>query len=170
MAPTTSASTELEASLEALHESSFGWARSCCDGDREEAHDVLHTTYVKILSGRARFEGRSTFRTWLFGVIRLTALEERRASARQRALADWDERREADPLDAALIAVDEREALRLALARLPARQQEVLHLVFYQDLSIADAAEVMGISVGSARTHYERGKKRLRTLLFAEGG
>jgi DNA-directed RNA polymerase specialized sigma24 family protein len=40
-----------------------------------------------------------------------------------------------------------------------------LHLVFYQDMSIADAAEVMEISVGSARTHYERGKARMRVIL-----
>jgi RNA polymerase sigma-70 factor (ECF subfamily) len=57
------------------------------------------------------------------------------------------------------------EALCAALERLPERQREVLHLVFYQDLSIADAAEVMEISLGSARTHYERGKARLRLFL-----
>jgi RNA polymerase sigma factor (sigma-70 family) len=56
-----------------------------------------------------------------------------------------------------------------ALVRLPARQRETLHLVFYQDLSLSEAAEVMNISVGSARRHYERGKKRLREALDREG-
>jgi RNA polymerase sigma-70 factor (ECF subfamily) len=41
----------------------------------------------------------------------------------------------------------------------------VLHLVFYQDLSIAEAADVMDVGLGTARTHYERGKARLRQLL-----
>ena len=46
-----------------------------------------------------------------------------------------------------------------------ARQAEVLHLVFYQDLTINEAAQIMDVGIGSARQHYERGKARLRTLL-----
>ena len=57
------------------------------------------------------------------------------------------------------------KAFKGVLAKLPRRQQEVLQLVFYQDLSLQEAAEVMGVSLGSARTHYERGKHRLRELL-----
>jgi DNA-directed RNA polymerase specialized sigma24 family protein len=48
------------------------------------------------------------------------------------------------------------------------RQREVLHLVFYQDLTIAAAAGVLNISIGSARVHYERGKAQLRRLLGDE--
>ena len=52
-----------------------------------------------------------------------------------------------------------------ALSRLSKRQQEVLHLVFYQNLTIQEAANVLAMPVGTARTHYERGKSRLRELL-----
>ena len=55
-----------------------------------------------------------------------------------------------------------------ALQHLPARQRETLHLVFYQELTLNEAAKVMSISIGSARQHYERGKKRLRELLDRE--
>jgi RNA polymerase sigma-70 factor (ECF subfamily) len=62
---------ELERELERLHGASWGWALACCGRDRGAAEDVLQSAYLKVLSGRARFDGRSAFRTWMFGVVRL---------------------------------------------------------------------------------------------------
>ena len=56
-------------------------------------------------------------------------------------------------------------ALEKALTKLSERQREALHLTFYQGMTVEEAAEVMSVSVGSARTHYTRGKERLRGLL-----
>lgn len=158
--------SELATQLEAMHDASYGWSVHCCDGDHDEAADVLQASYVKVLAGRAVFEARSSFRTWLFGVIRFTALEVRRRGARELVLAAQQELSEPPPAaDEVLEAKEEQSRLQDALAQLPDRQREVLHLVFYQGLSVAEAAEVMVVSVGAARVHYDRGKKRLRTLL-----
>jgi len=159
---------ELEAWLERLHHESFAWALSCCRGDRARAADVLQDAYVRVISGRASYDERSLFRTWLFGVIRRVALEEYRRRRTERARFMVLEHPDARTLADEGARPDDFEtarALQGALGRLPDRQREVLHLVFYQDLSIAEAAGVMEITVGSARTHYERGKARLRTLL-----
>ena len=59
---------------------------------------------------------------------------------------------------------------RQALAQLPARQQQTLHLVFYEDLSLQETAEVIGISVGAVRKHYGRAKASLRDLLLESEG
>ena len=159
---------ELEAWLERLQEESFGWALSCCSGDRARAEDVLQSSYVRVIAGKAVYSERSTFRTWLFGVIRRVALEQHR-----RVRTEWKRTLRLEHPNVQVV-VDDRpgphdfesaRALHTALSQLPERQREVLHLVFYQDMSIAEAAEVMEISVGSARTHYERGKARLRLVL-----
>jgi RNA polymerase sigma-70 factor (ECF subfamily) len=163
---------ELEAQLERLHEASFGWALSCSGWNDADAEDVLQTTYMKVISGRARFGGRSAFRTWLFGVIRQTAWEHaRRArSHRERAerLSLLAPAAGGETADAGVARSERSRVLARALAELPDRQREVLHLVFYQDLTIREAAEVMEVSLGSARVHYERGKKRLRQLLAGQ--
>ena len=174
MASAELGAAELEARLRELHEDSFGWALSCCDWRHADAEDVLQTTYVKVISGTARFGGRSAFRTWLFGVIRQTAREHRR---RSRSHAERAERLALEPgagrarparPDELHERTERSEELLEALAELPDRQREVLHLVFYEDLTIREASEVMEVSLGSARVHYERGKKRLRSLLSQE--
>ena len=69
---------ELRVQLERVHADCFGWAMSCCGRNRDDAEEVLQTVYLAVLDGRARYEARSSFRTWLFGVIRRTAASERR--------------------------------------------------------------------------------------------
>jgi RNA polymerase sigma-70 factor (ECF subfamily) len=64
-----------------------------------------------------------------------------------------------------IIREETSRELIAALDRLSSRQRDVLHLVFYQNLTIAAAADVLGVSVGAARVHYERGKAQLRRLL-----
>jgi len=158
--------SELRAQLEEHHSVSFGWALSCCGRNPMEAEDILQAAYLKVLNGQARYGGDSQFKTWLFAVIRKTAAEERRRSwLRRLRLSRFSREREGEVQSPTrgdgLEERERRQRLREALARLPRRQQEVLHLVFYQDLTVEEAAGVMGVSLGSARTHYERGKCRL---------
>ena len=160
-----------ELELDRWHAAAFGWALACCAGDRAAADDALQASYLKILDRSARFDGRSSFRTWLFGVVRRTAAEQRRRAALRRLLplAVLDAAPDGRPDPAAALARAEgTRGLEAALATLSRRQREVLHLVFYQDLSIAEAAAVVGVSIGTARTHYERGKRALRRLLEEE--
>src|SRR4051812_42745567 len=112
---------ELRRTIEQLHEVSFAWALACCGFRREEAEDVLQTAYLKVLDGRATFDGRASLKTWLFAVIRNTAADRRRQSWVWTLGLDrlWQRRVEPVPVGGA----DERRArVRSALAGLAARQ------------------------------------------------
>lgn len=160
----------LREQLERLHGECWGWALACCRGVEEMAEEVLHMSYHKVLDQRARYDGRAAFKTWFFSVIRLTALDHQRWSVR-RWLRFVGLEQAAESMTAAPSAgelMDRRQRcaeVRLALRSLPARQEETLRLVFFHDLTLDEAARVMGVSPGSARQHYERGKTKLRTLL-----
>lgn len=161
--------------LEPLHADAFSWAVACCGGEEESAADALQESYSRVASGRAKFGERSSLKTWWFGVIRRTALEQRRGTLRWRRVAEafgeWTSllapnRNENAPADDPLPWCDP-DALAGALKGLPLRQSQILALVFQQGLSLSEAAIAMGVSVGSARQHYDRAKKRLRSLLAA---
>jgi RNA polymerase sigma factor (sigma-70 family) len=158
--------SELRAAMETHHSESYGWALSCCARSSVEAEAVLQTVYLKVLMGKARYDGKSSFKTWLFAVIRRTAADERRRQMLRRLSLDRRQVRPdlvaAERPDEVVYRAELQRLVREALTQLPRRQREVLQLVFYHDLSLAEAAQVMNVSLGSARTHYERGKKQLR--------
>ncbi len=160
-----------------MHARSFGWALACCEHRADDASDVLQEAYTKVLDGSAKFDGRSSLKTWFFGVVRLTAMEHRRS-----AVVRWLLPRRAETaLDPSLApsapaeadeALANHEAARViaaALNDLSPKQRAVVHLVFYQDLTIAEAANVMRVSLGTARLHYDRGKKNLHAILVRLG-
>jgi len=161
---------ELLDELRTDHARNFGWSLSCCGWQRELAEDVLQEAYLRVLDGSARFRGRSSPRTWFYAVIRQVARDSlrgqhRRAVLNLRAVG----REEPEPVgDGAMERLQEDEncgRLRAALMAISERQREVLHLVFYAELTVEEAAQTLRISVGSARTHYHRGKERLAQLL-----
>jgi RNA polymerase sigma factor (sigma-70 family) len=153
----------LRNALEAQHVESYGWALGCCGRRRDEAENVLQLVYLKVLSGKAVFDGRSSFKTWLFAVIRKTAAHEYRMELLRRLRLSQIPKAIDGKRPGEQHGIEIR--LKEALTKLPARQREVLQLVFYHDLSIVEAAKVMGVGIGSARTHYERGKKQMRRRL-----
>ena len=160
-------SAELDERLKALHNESFSWALTCCAGNASDAEDVLQTVYLHILQEKARYGGQAEFKTWLFSVIRNQAAKEMRRQMIRRIFLLREEGVPPSPSsrlspDASLERTERESVFEQAINRLPRRQREVLHLVFYEDLTIHAAACVMGVSLGAARRHYERGKAKLR--------
>jgi RNA polymerase sigma-70 factor (ECF subfamily) len=163
---------QLGRELASFHAASFGWALACCNRDGSQASDVLQQSYWKVLEGKARFDAQSSVKTWFFGVIRLTAMENRRSMLRFFRRSEDDAKEPSDAPASSSSAPDKSamrkesaSSLAQALPKLAPRQREVLHLVFYEELTIAEAAVIMGVSLGSARQHYDRGKKKLHDLL-----
>ena len=157
------------AELEALHAAAFSWSLRMCNRQTQDAEDILQVVYERIIDGSAVFEARSSLRTWLFGVIARVARDQRRqARGRQAWWARWfgadDNEMTREPLEG-----DElQRRVQSALRRLAPRQREVLELVFYRDFTIEEAAQIIGIGLGSARTHYARGKLALSEMLPEE--
>lgn len=144
------------------HEASYRWACHCCHQDPELAKDVLQMVYVKILEGKAQYDQRSKILTWLFSIIRFTAIDELKKQSRQQhtSLTTIQNMEEPSP--------SRQGAYERLLNQLSEKQREVLLLVFYHGMTIESAAAVMQCSLGTARTHYQRGKNRLKEMIVHE--
>lgn len=148
--------------LEAVHSELFGWALTRCGFDRSAAQDLMQEAYVAVLSGAARFDNRSSLKTFLFGVVQNLARSRFRQIALRMRLgttyaAGADDQ---SPDEAGMDDRDSRQVWK-AVEALPARQRDVTELVFCRDMTIEEAAAVMGVSIGTGRVHYDRAKKAL---------
>lgn len=105
-------------------------------------------------------------RMWLFGIARGTLLNHHRGQCRRWALADRIRLQVRESATAP--PADEGAEVRDAIDRLEPELAEVIRLVHWERLSLADAAEVIGIPASTARGRYQRAKEQLRNALQLE--
>ena len=157
------AETDWKTQLQHLHGESYLWSLSCCNQDPEMAKDVLQTVYLKIYDGRALFNEKSKLKTWLFSIVKFTSIDFiRKYKMREEKLNDRHlqiSEPERTP------GADNQGLFMSILQSLSGQQREVLTLAFYHDLTMEEIAPLMEISIGTVRTHYERGKENFKRLL-----
>ena len=146
------------------------------------AEEVAQDTWLVVLRGLDRFEGRSTFRTWLFGILvnraRTTGARERRSLAvgdaapgvdgsRFDAQGAWSSPPEhwVEQIDERLAAEQLSGVIRAELERLPDAQLAAVLLRDVEGLSGPEASEVLGVSDGNQRVLLHRARSRLRQAI-----
>ena len=124
------------------------------------AEEVLQETMMVVWNQADRFQGRSKATTWMLGIARNLAYNLLRREARgdrQPDIAPLGE----DPAERAQRSV----CVEAALDRLSPRQREVIHLVYYEELSVVEVAEILGIPEGTVKSRMHHARKALREEL-----
>ena len=131
--------------------------------DEAEAEDLVQECLLKVAHRWPRIRRMEQPRAYARRILVNLAVDGARGRARRR--------RELEPEAASLIAVDPlpaldtRAELLQALGELPARQRAVLVLRYFNDLTEAEVAEVLGCSPGTVKSSASRGLARLRDVL-----
>jgi RNA polymerase sigma factor (sigma-70 family) len=136
------------------------------------AEELLQDTLVAVWRSAHSFEGRSSVRTWLIGIARRQAHNTLRQRGLPLAdLSELDETPAADlePEDAAL-ANAARDELSEAIKQLLPLHREVLALIFVQQLSYQETAQVLGVPMGTVKSRLNHAKRALRALLRSAEG
>lgn len=106
-------------------------------------------------------------RMWLFGIARNIPSDHARGERRRWRLADRIRSR-TTAADATTAPVDAHYDVQDAVNRLPAELAELVRLVHWDGFTLADAAELTGVSASTARGRYQRARAQLRVALFPE--
>ena len=135
--------------------------------DSAAAEDVTAQAFERAYKRRSRVDARrGSPRAWLFGIARNAALDELRRRKRAATAEMPPPAHEPTPDEAAQLAA-ERDAVRRALGKLGARDRELIALKYHADLSNAEIAEVVGVSVSNAGTLLNRAMNKLREAFDA---
>lgn len=150
-------------------------------GNRAVAEEVCQDTWLAVVRGVDRFEGRSSFKTWLFHVLlnraRSSASREVRAhhaddevGERFDADGEWAEPLVpwSDRVDDRVVAEHIAHLVRDVLPTLPELQRQVVVLRDVEGLAPAEVSTLLGITDGNQRVLLHRGRAKLRERLAGE--
>lgn len=132
--------------------------------DAGSADDLAQITYLEAMRSLPRFRGDSSARTWLLGIARHTSFDELRARRRRDRLVTA---LRAVPDDGRGIRVDHRLPLELveAMAALDVDRREAFVLTQLLGLGYAEAAELVGVPIGTIRSRVSRARGHLLDFL-----
>lgn len=139
-------------------------------GDPAAAEEVLQDSLVAAWQGASRFRGEGRAIAWLLGIVHNKALNSRRVRRPERLDGERAEPAAPGPLPEAQAAQnDRRRRLSAAIGSLSLDHRTVLELVFYQGLSLEEAAAVIGCPLGTVKSRLNYAKASLRGLLSRTG-
>ena len=121
-------------------------------GSRADAEDVMQEVFVRLLRARPEFRDEEHAKAWLLRVGARCAADVLRAP--------W--RRREGPLDDGLPAPE-------PVLALPAQYRMAVHLYYYEELSVAEIAAVLGKSEGAVKSSLFRARALLRRYLKEDG-
>ena len=160
----------MHASLDQLREQIVGllprlrrFARTLAR-DPHDADDLVQIAVERALARSDQLRPDSRLSSWMFGILRNAWIDEARARGRQNRLFVPEALGE-NVGDGSSEAQTDLLSVQDAMARLPDEQRIAIGLVLVEGLSYKEAAEIMGIPVGTLTSRLARGRETLQGLL-----
>ena len=131
------------------------------------ADDLVQVTAERALAARDRFDPATRMDSWCFRILRNAWLDGVRRDRTRGAQIEIEDAPDAGEVDGTAITENRLmvRAVMAAMAKLPDEQREVLMLVCVEDLSYREAADVLGIPIGTVMSRLARGRLALGTAM-----
>lgn len=130
---------------------------------REMAEDIVQKVFIKIWQHPDKFDAtKAKFTTWLYRVVSNQALDEKRKRSFTSLPENYDQEDTAPNAEEKLEKDHRKDQMIQAIETLPEKQRIAVMLTYFDELSNAETAEVMNISVKALESLLVRGRKQLR--------
>ena len=141
-------------------------------GDINIAEELTEDTFVLLGTKKPKDKGKSTFKTWLYTIGRNVAIDYLRRNSRKCEVS-IDEckelSKEAESLELSYLREERKIIMHQALRKLKSEYQQILWLIYFEELSNKEAAMVMKKTVHNIETLVYRARKSLKSQLEMEG-
>lgn len=134
----------------------------------QDADDLVQAAAEKALARAVQWRPGSRLDSWMFGIMKNTWIDEIRAR-RRRDRVHAPEEAGASIGDSSAAARDAALSVQAAMARLPDEQRLAIALVLVEGLSYKEAAETLGVPIGTLTSRLARGRAALQSLLGEAG-
>ena len=135
----------------------------------DDAEELMLDAFAVAASGTSRFNGKSSFRTWLFAIGRKLAVSHlRRQRFRSGGLENQDDKTVPAP-ELVLLREERNRHLYAAMTRLNEDYRQILYLLYFEEMSHEEAARVMGKTVRQTYNLAHRGRQALKETLERMG-
>ena len=151
----------LEELIEAYQKSLYAAAFNICR-NTDDANDVVQDTFIQYYTTKKQFQDEEHLKAWLLRVAINRAKDISRSFWKKNRLSIEDY------ADAVPFESREETGLFEAVMRLPEKYREVIHLYYYEDLSIKESARILRITEGSVKMRLSRGRSFLRDVFKEE--
>jgi len=136
-------------------------------GNTAEADDIAQDTFLAAWTQLRSFRGETNLRSWLCGIAWRKAKVAQRSWMRRR-LRDAVHHEQMSATEATSAPIEDRLAVRQALLALPLEQRAAVTLCLVCGRSHSEAAGIIGVALGTVKSHVSRGRERLRRALEGE--
>lgn len=133
--------------------------------DLDLAEDIVQEAFIKAYRRLSMFEGRSSFRSWLYQIALNTARNRFRKNSRETLTAETAEMVVEGQAENQMIALDVKGILQKEIDRLPDRQRQALTLRVFDDLSFKEIANIMACPYDTAKANYRHALLKLKERL-----
>jgi RNA polymerase sigma-70 factor, ECF subfamily len=142
-------------------------------GDPGRAEDLAQDVFLRMHRGLPYYRGTARISTWIYRITVNVCLQDRSAPRRIEIAIDADAGTDRPSLqlgskDAAFGAIELRDRLGKALARLPANYRALIAAHYLKGVQYEELADAFGLPLGTVKTHLHRARRELRKLLEGE--